>query len=402
MIHMRQFNAFEELNVSFLVSKQVEFATVQVTETGLKKSIMDATAPVRAYLLEKGIHDYGEQPQGPENKRLIETYILSETESYKTYTSLYRPVTKKGDPRMWVYKIGKFLKPDDIIVIIAFEKNIYVLNISKIDIRKVSCSPIESPLRDLLFSIHETTTSVSNELLGMIRNKMSDWMPSELFADTGIGRTVETLLGIPMNDSKQPDYKGIELKSKREKAKVRSSLFTQSPDWTMSHLKSGREIVEKYGYIPSGYNHKALHVTLSTVKPNSQGMGLNVNLERNFLEANEYEKTDNGKGVFKKLNDISVWQLMTLHNRLLTKHRETFWIDVDSTVNNNQEFFRVTTIEHTKNPIPAQFDTLLEQGKITVDFLLCRNTGGDTYSFKINRKDRHFLFPESTTYVINN
>jgi hypothetical protein len=41
------------------------------------------------------------------------------------------------------------------------------------------------------------------------------------------------------------------------------------------------------------------------------------------------------------------------------------------------------------------------QGKITVDFLLCRDSGGDTYSFKVGKKDRALLFPESETYIIN-
>ena len=102
--------------------------------------------------------------------------------------------------------------------------------------------------------------------LGMIRDRMSDWMPSEVMADTGIGRTVETVLGIPMNASKLGDYKGIELKSKREKAKVRSNLFTQAPNWELSNLKSGQAIVRKYGYIPEGYTHKCLHVTLSATR----------------------------------------------------------------------------------------------------------------------------------------
>ena len=43
---MRPYNAFETENVKFLVDKQIEFATIQITETGLKKSILDATAPV--------------------------------------------------------------------------------------------------------------------------------------------------------------------------------------------------------------------------------------------------------------------------------------------------------------------------------------------------------------------
>lgn len=36
---MRPYNAFETKNIKFLVDKQVEFTTIQITETGLKKSI---------------------------------------------------------------------------------------------------------------------------------------------------------------------------------------------------------------------------------------------------------------------------------------------------------------------------------------------------------------------------
>lgn len=401
MIHMRDFNDFETKNIRFLVNKQVEYATIQITETGLKKSILDATAPVRAYLVEKGIHDYGTQLQGPENKRLIETYILTGLEQRKTQSSLYRPITKKGDPRMWVYRINDYINADEIFALIAFQAKLYVVNLSQIDIEEVYNSELENPIRDLINALHGLASSVSEELLGMIQDRMNDWIPSEILADTGIGRTVESILGIPMNDSKKPDYKGIELKSKREKAKVRSNLFTQTPNWGLSRLKSGKAIVENYGYIPEGYNHKCLHVTLSASKPNSQGLGLNVDYGKDWLEANEYSLLPNEDGTYKKLNDVSVWQLMDLHERLLTKHRETFWIDVDSRIINNQEFFRVTTIEHTKNPLPPQFDILLEQGKITVDFLLCRDSGGDTYSFKIGNKDRALLFPESEIYVIN-
>lgn len=58
-------------------------------------------------------------------------------------------------------------------------------------------------------------------------------------------------------------------------------------------------------------------------------------------------------------------------------------------------------MNNCKNPIPSQFDILLEQGKITVDFLLCCDSGGDTYSFKVGKRDRALLFPESETYIIN-
>ena len=58
-------------------------------------------------------------------------------------------------------------------------------------------------------------------------------------------------------------------------------------------------------------------------------------------------------------------------------------------------------MNNCKNPIPSQFDILLEQGKITVDFLLCRDSGGDTCSFKVGKRDRALLFPKSETYIIN-
>lgn len=398
---MRDFNAFEARNVKFLVNKQIAYATIQITQTGINKSTLDATAPVRAFFVEKKIHDFENQPQGEENKRFIKTYILTDFAIKETKSSIYRPHTKKGDPRMWVYGLKEFVNPDDIFGIFVYNQCFYVINLTQIDIEKAYKSKLVNPIHDLINSLYSFATSVSDELLGLIKDRMSDWVPTKVLADTGVGREVEAQLNIPMNPLKTPDYKGIELKSKREKAKVRSNLFTQAPNWALSKLKSTNEIVAKYGYIPEDYTHKCLHVTLSALKPNAQGLGLNVEYTKNWLEANEYARTPNGEGQYKKLNDVSVWQLLDLHNRLLTKHCETFWIDVDTRIVSDREYFRVLSIDHTKNPIPSQFDILLEQGKITVDFLLCRDSGGDTYSFKVGKKDRALLFPESETYIIN-
>lgn len=400
MIHMRPYNSFEARNVKFLVDEQIQFATIQITETGLKKSILDATAPVRAYFKENGIHDYETQPQGELGKRLIDTYILDETNQYPTKTSLYRPITKKGDPRMWVNKVRdvEFLQADDIFAIIANKGIFYTINLTRTDIPKACKSLIDTPLKDLICQISKIKASISDELLGLIKDRMSDWTPSEKLADTGIGRSVETILGIPMNADKTPDYKGIELKSHREASKVRNTLFTQSPEWEISKFKSGRSIVKEYGYIPEGYDHKTLHVTLSANRPNQQRLGLLVSLHKGLLEADEFSTAQMEDGTFQKVKDVAAWRLMKLHERLLIKHRETFWIDVETKKENGREYFRCTEILHTKNPIPAQFDVLLDQGLITVDFLLCRRSGGDTYSFKIKREARGLLFPQSEIY----
>lgn len=400
MIHMRSYNAFESKNVKFLVDKQVEFTTIQITETGLKKSILDATTPVRAYFKENNIHDYETQLQGQDNKRIVDTYILTENTQHLTKTSLYRPVTKKGDSRLWVNKVKdvEFLRANDIFALIAHRGILFAVNLTTVNIEKVCSSPIDTPLKDLINEISQDKGSTSAELLGLIKDRMTDWMPAEILADTGIGRTVESMLGIDMNPSKNPDYKGIELKSHREASKVRNTLFTQAPEWAISRLKSGRAIVEEYGYIPSGYTHKSLHVTLTANRPNPQGLGLLLQTQSGLLEADEFAKIALEDGSFRKVNDVAAWQLMNLHERLLTKHHETFWIDVETQKQSGREYFKVTEILHTKNPIPSQFDILLDQGLITVDFLLCRDSGGDTYSFKIKGKARPLLFPQSDIY----
>ncbi len=405
MIHMRPYNALETENVKILVDRQIDFATIQITETGLQKSILDATAPVRSFLKESGLHDYELQNQGSEHKRLIETNILTETEQFRTQTSLYRPVTKKGDPRLWVNRLKSLepLKANDIFALIVFRGILYVFNLTSVDLGKAVRSPIETPLKDLLMALTALKNEVSEELLQMISDRMTEWIPTEVMADTGVGRTVEKLLGIDMNASKNPDYKGIELKSHRRHSQVRNALFTQAPDWSISKFKSGREIVNAYGYIPNGLNSKTLQVTLSSIKPNNQNLGQKVDLTNQLLEADEFCLISNENVEYRKLRDVAVWKLEKLHQRLLSKHRETFWIDVETTIIGGHEYFRCSEIIHTKHPIPSQFDILLDQGQITVDLLLCRpSRHGDTYSFKMRKAARPLLFPESETYKLVN
>ena len=391
MIHMRSFNKFEERNIAFLVNHNVEFTIVQITATGLKKSILDATAPMRTFFMEKEIHDYSEQLQGQQHKLLVPTTILDETtEIYQTKTSLYRPVTKKGDPRLWIYDLGAHTQADDIHAICVFNKEMFIINITRVDIAKCCESPILTPLKEFIGEFYASTLAVSDELLDFFRQHKDEWFESEVTADTGIGRTIETMLGIQQNSKTTPDYNGIELKSHREKRSSKKNvLFTQTPDWNLSKLKSGREIVAKYGY-DCGDGQLTYQNTVQCGLPNSQGLGLNLDQLKELLELQHYGE---------RVDDVAVWTLMKLHNRLAEKHRETFWISVDNEFHDGKEYFRYRSIEHTRNPILPQFDILLDSAMITVDLLLCRPSGhGDTYSFKIKKRAMPMLFPESITY----
>ena len=394
--------------MEYLVNKNVKFTQVQITATGLKKSILDATTPMRTYFKENNVHDYALQNKGQDNKVIIKTYILTEYKEIETQTSLYRPETKDGDPRLWIYRLKETTEADDIHAIIApTPTSLFVINLTKVDIVKCCESSLVNPIQDLISVFYHSSNLISNELLAILRSYENQWIDTDLRADTAIGRQVEALLGIDMNASKLPDYKGIELKSFRsQRPSIKKNLFCKVPDWELSHLKSGAEIVDKYGYMSGGI--KSYRNTLYCKAPNSQNLRLNMNYPDDLLEIEEDKII--GENQFKKIADVAVWRLQTLHECLLTKHHETFWIEVDTRIGDQgQEQFMFNKIEHTRNPIVSQFDILLEQSMITVDLLLGRpkvdletgkpKKGGDAVSFKIKKSAAGLLFPDSTIYT---
>lgn len=392
MVNMRPFTEFEQKNLKFLVNHNIKFTQVEITPTGLKKGILDSTAPMRAYFMENAIHNYADQLQGQEHKALYKAAILTESKIKNTTASFYRPNTKKGDPRMWIYGFSSFTEGNDIHVLFKYEETLFTINITRIDIEKCYDSVIITPLQEVLKAINQEGNAVSLELLNKFRSVSGQWFESEVLADTGIGRSIESFLGINMNSDKTPDYKGIELKSHREKrSSQKNVLFTQTPDWDISALKSSREIVAKYGYLTED-GKKTYQNTAQCAPPNSQGLFLNVNQLEALLELQAQKS---------RVEDVAVWRLLKLHQRLTTKHHETFWIEVENAIHDNKEYFCYKQIEHTRNPNVGQFDVLIEQNLITVDLLLCRPSGhGDTYSFKIKKKGMPLLFPKSVIYTI--
>nr|WP_315140831.1 MvaI/BcnI family restriction endonuclease [uncultured Flavobacterium sp.] len=391
---MRQLTSIEIDRIKILTENSVELCLIEPTETGLVKSIMDATGSVRNFLKSKKIHDFGLQNQGQESKVLIPSKLIDTDKNINSLASLYRPNTKNGDPRIWFKGLGNYSKANDILGIIEFEGTLYVLNITQIDLEKLLNSTINNPLKELIEEINHISNEVADELL-ILLNKIASQGPvaAMLKADTAIGRTLETLLGIDINSSKKPDYKGIELKSYRDKKGNRKNLFAQVPDWSLSKFKSSAEILDNFGY-NRGEDFK-LYCTVSALVRNSQGLTLKLDSKINQL----LENSDKAN-----IGDFIAWNLETLHNRLLEKHNETFWIAADSIIIDNKEHFQFKKVEHTRKPIVTQFDILLEQGIITLDHLIKRNSTGKVIEkgpiFKIKPNALELLFPPSQSYSL--
>ena len=391
---MRQLTPIEIDRIKILTENSVELCLIEPTETGLGKSIMDATGSVRNFLKSKGIHNFELQDQGQESKVQITSKLIYSDKVVNSIASLYRPNTKNGDPRIWFKGLGNYSKANDILGIIEFDGILYVLNITQIDLPKLLNSSILNPLKELVNEINQISNEVAVELL-ILLNKIAlkGPIPAMLKADTAIGRTLETLLGIDINSSKKPDYKGIELKSYRDKKGNRKNLFAQVPDWNLSKFKSSAEILNNFGY-NRGDDFK-LYCTVSTLVRNSQGLTLKLDSKINQL----LENSDKAN-----IGDFIAWNLDTLHNRLLEKHNETFWIAADSIIIDNKEHFQFKKVEHTRKPIVTQFDILIEQGIITLDHLIKRKPTGSVVEkgpiFKIKPNSLDLLFPPSQSYSL--
>jgi MvaI/BcnI restriction endonuclease family len=390
---MRQLSTVEINRIKLLTEKSIELTLIEPTENGLQKSIMDATGSVRAYLKSKSVHDFDLQKQGPEKKIQITSHLISTDGLVSSVASLYRPVTKKGDPRIWFKGLGNYADANDILGIVEFEKQLYVLNITQLDLKKMLEAKKSNPFKELVNEMNQISNEVAEELLKLLNKIALKPVPAMLQADTAIGRTLETLLGIHINSSKKPDYKGIELKSYRDKRGNRKNLFAQVPDWSLSKFKSSTEILNAFGY-NRGTDFK-LYCTVSALVRNSQGLMLRMDSKVNQLLENSDKPT---------VNDFIVWSLDTLHNRLLEKHNETFWIAADSITIGGKEHFQYKKVEHTKKPIVSQFDILVEQGIITLDHLIKRKSTGSTVEkgpiFKIKPNALNLLFPPSQTYSL--
>ena len=91
--------------------------------------------------------------------------------------------------------------------------------------------------------------------------KEMGWIKTHRSGPTGIGKTLEDLLGIPENNLDEPDFGEYELKSCRINSQSMLTMFTRAPQ----PARANTYLREKYGYSSSVYDNdeKVLHSTLS-------------------------------------------------------------------------------------------------------------------------------------------
>ena len=388
-----------ETVIPYFAETNTSVAFLVPTPTGYEKSIMDATKPLRELLKFAKVHDYEKQGQGQENKVIIESHFVTKDDVINTTASLYRPNTKHGDPRIWFSDLKKYCKPCNLLAILVFNKELYLINLSDKEIQ-ASLFNKGHVFSYLELSLNEYISTAEELLEKLHEIHRRGFIPSVTAGDPGVGDTLENALGISRNNSKTPDYKGIELKATRiskngEKRTIsRSTLFTKVPDSGLSYS----EILDKYGkvQIPRGQTEprKQIYETLSTKKYNAYGLKLVVDYDADKLNLiDDAQPTP---------NLVSSWDLDILRKTLLTKHPETFWVKAASELREDWEFFRYDKVVHTRNPNALLLAPLIDNGEITADLAAHIKPDGSYRDhgllFKILPQNIHDLLGEEKKY----
>ena len=370
--------------ISVFQNLNIDCCFIVPTDTGIKKSILDATFQVKNFLKEQNYHDFENQSQGTNSKKIKECFFLDNPGLIKSKVSLYRPSTKNGDPRIWFYSLGNYAKAFNLLAVFIANDVLYILNCSNHELlNNLSNHRVIQSLRA------NTKDVIFDELLDkMIKIHQMGFIKSVGIGDKAIGETLESTLGIKPNSSKSPDYKGIELKSSRS-SKNRVNLFAKTPNWELSRLKGAKDILNERGVFSEKRNRIGLNNTIKANIPNSQNMLLRIDERNDFLRQNYISES-------QEIEDV-LWLIADLKKSLLRKHPKSFWVKADIDVRNDWQYFKYNKITYTHSPNPNFFIPLIEAKIITVDYLMHFKENGSPkdhgYLFKILPKNLDKLFP---------
>lgn len=216
------------------------------------------------------------------------------------------------------------------------------------------------------------------------------WIKTHRNSDTGVGKTLEDLLGIKENNIGEPDFGDYELKSCRKKSNSLLTLFTKAPE----PKNINNTLRNNYGYDKEKNNKikKVLHATLSTTSyvklPSNHSLKIVIaDSENKIFIVDENNKTE------------ANWTFEALEKTLNTKYKNKFvYVFADSKKENSIEYFKYETAYEYVGISFNKFLSLLNDGKIYIDIRIGQNPDGSVHDhgtgFRIASNDLLSLFDE--------
>ena len=217
------------------------------------------------------------------------------------------------------------------------------------------------------------------------------WVKTHRAGPTGIGKTLEDLLGIQENNIDGPDFGEYELKSCRINSNSMFTMFTRAPEPS----RANTYLRLKYGYSSGAYDNdeKVLHATLSADRF-SPIADTGHRLKISCLEDGIYIESEEGmENVF--------WSRSALKCCFEKKYRNKFvYVKAASRGEGAFEEFQFCDAYEVSGFDYDSFIALLEAGKVYVDLRIGQYHGGRNAgkthdhgtAFRIREHDQPLLF----------
>lgn len=209
------------------------------------------------------------------------------------------------------------------------------------------------------------------------------FVPTLRSGSTGIGYTLETMLGIEENNSTGGDFMGMELKAYRdnetESNKSRKmNLFLKEPVW-IDELKHSRRI-KTYGYRDEN-GRLAMYSTVKT-KQNSHGFDFRIDRDAKQLYLR-----------FKD-EDIAFWTFKILADRLEEKHNEAVFVSADSRGTGKAEEFHYYGVLWCRKPSIDSFIDLIHDGDVMLELRMHLKENGSVRNHGSAFRIKHNCIPK--------
>ena len=216
-------------------------------------------------------------------------------------------------------------------------------------------------------------------LLKIEKIKQRGFESSHRKGPTGIGKTLEDLLGITENNIAGPDFSTYELKAGRKDSASMLTLFTKSPE----PKGANNRLLEKCGYaqrkVPRDYRQltlngkkkvyaeipieeKELHSTVDAIKPNSQNLVLKIKGNRLYIW--------NDKGV------EAYYENETLKEAFEKKYHKLVYVLAEHKKEKGKEYFWYNEAYLLDGFSFERFSELVKQGILKVDIRMGHYSDG--------------------------
>jgi len=204
----------------------------------------------------------------------------------------------------------------------------------------------------------------------VVQIKRMGYVQSHRAGSTGIGKTLEDLLGITENNIAGPDFSVYELKTARKESVSMLTLFTKAPE----PRGANKKLLEAFGYVqrklPRDHKQltltgekidkskipleeKELHVTVDAAKPNSVGLKLEIK--------------DNSIYIGNDQNIEAYYDNETLRKTFEKKYHKLVYVLADHKKEKGKEYFWYNEAYLLDGFSFERFSELVSEGKLKVD-----------------------------------